>query len=227
MIDAECVKGLQDLRRHGAYSVCEFECSCWATAWLTSSAVLEVANDAILQHPWNWHECPKRMDRSRSAHHMDWHGSSQKNAHAGEIWRIHPHISAMDPDKEAKRRKSIAYILRRRKRGRRIGANSGGPVKSVQRKIRGHVVFTPCGGASGWWRFSFILVAVMISIFPIFIFALAGSPKLHHVDDHSPLAPLFGVPIAVLMALICGFALVYTLVSIWRFIRARMPHKNE
>lgn len=133
----------------------------------------------------------------------------------------------MDPDKEAKRRKSIAYILRRRKRGRRIGANSGGSIKSVQRKIRGHVVFTPSGSASGWWRFSFIPVALMISVFPVFVFVLTGTPALHNVDDHSPMAPLFAAPIFILLALICVFTLAYTVVSIWRFVRARWPHKNE
>lgn len=133
----------------------------------------------------------------------------------------------MDPDKEAKRRKSIVYILRRRKRGRRVGANSGGSIKSVQRKMRGHVVFKPSGAALGWWRFSFIPVALLISVFPIFVFVLTGMPELHNVDDHSPMAPLFAAPILILFLLICGFALAYTLVSIWRFVRGRWPHKNE
>lgn len=133
----------------------------------------------------------------------------------------------MDPDKEARRLASIRYILRRRKRGRRVGANSGGVVKSVQRKIRGHMTFQPSGGASGWWRFSFIFVAMLIAAFPWFVFMLAGSPTLHLVDTNSPLAILFGVPIIILCVLISGFALAYTVLSTWRFLRAKLVHKNE
>ena len=136
-------------------------------------------------------------------------------------------MQSMDPDKQAKRRKSIAYILRRRKRGRRAGANSGGSVKSIQRKMRGHVTFKPSGSASGWWRFSFLFVAALIAAFPWFVFLLAGKPTLHLVDENSPLAWLFGVPIIILSALICGFASAYVLLSIWRFMRAKLFYKNE
>ncbi|MCR9195312.1 MAG: hypothetical protein NXH88_11300 [Hyphomonas sp.] len=93
--------------------------------------------------------------------------------------------------------------------------------------MRGHLVFTPSGSASGWWRFSFIPVALTISGFPIFVFVLTGTPELHNVDDHSLMAPLFAVPIFILLVLICGFALAYALVSICRFVRARWRHRNE
>jgi len=88
-------------------------------------------------------------------------------------------------------------------------------------------VFTPSGGASGWWRVSFIAVALIISAFPIFIFALAASPRAQLVYEQSPLAIMFSVPILILLVTICGFALIYVLTSIWRFLQAGLPHKNE
>lgn len=148
-------------------------------------------------------------------------------ARMDEFCACNPHMKRMDPDKEVKRRKSIAYILRRRKRGRRMGANSGGEIKSVQRKMRGHVTFKPSGSASGWWRFSFILIAALIAAFPWFVFVLTGTPTLYHINEGSPLAIVFGVPIILLSLLILGFALAFTIVSVHRFLRAKLPHKNE
>ena len=50
---------------------------------------------------------------------------------------------------------------------------------------------------------------------------------MHLVGADSPLAIIFGVPIIILCELISGFALAYTALSAWRFLRAKLLHKNE
>ena len=137
------------------------------------------------------------------------------------------YIDYMPADEDRKRRQSIAYIMRRRKRGRKTGANSGAPVNSVQRKIRGHVTFTPSGGASGWWRGGYIVVGLLLSVFPIFVFALASSPRLNLVAANSPWAWVFIVSVACLLVPIIAFALAYTGLASWRVARALWPYKNE
>ncbi|MCR9079163.1 MAG: hypothetical protein NXH78_08690 [Hyphomonadaceae bacterium] len=132
----------------------------------------------------------------------------------------------MDPDKEAKRRKSIAYILRRRKRGRRVGANSGGVVKSWAEYSE--VNFTPTGSyASGWRRLIWLLALPFAVFAPIII--IASTRDAHRITDWR--TPWFGwIIIGLLAAVSAGVAaivLIYFLTSIWRFIHARLPHKNE
>jgi len=133
----------------------------------------------------------------------------------------------MDPEAEAKRRKSIAYILRRRKRGRKSGANSGDVVKSVNRRIRGHVVFKPSGGVSPWWqRLLFLFIPILI-ISPAFMIGPAGSAfDLEEANIH-PFAWVIIGTLGVLSIGVMCFAAAYFSLSIWRAILRLVPHKKE
>lgn len=137
----------------------------------------------------------------------------------------------MNPEAEAKRRQSIAYILRRRKRGRRIGANSGATVKSVQQKIRGHLVFTPTGGSVPWWQRLMWLIAIPLAMLIVFVPTyLIGL----HLDDPQPqfggYPPhawlIFGM-LGVVSAGVIGFSAAYFAINLWRAIRRLYPHRNE
>lgn len=70
-------------------------------------------------------------------------------------------------------------------------------------------------------------MALLISVFPVFVFLLTSSPRLHLVNDQSPLSVLFAIPIFVLMSLIICFAGGYFAVTIWRFVQNLRGHKNE
>lgn len=130
----------------------------------------------------------------------------------------------MPPDEE-KRRKSIAYILRRRKRGRKVGANSGRVVEILTPRGRGKVSFQPSGSASGWWRFLNVLVGIAIFISPWVVFALPNwTPWSGHggIIDRTLVAVLTS-----LLGLIVVFAIVYVCLTMFRILRFNIAHKNE
>ena len=138
-----------------------------------------------------------------------------------------PTFEVMDSQQEKKRRAAIAYVLRRRKRGRKLGANSGQVVKSVNRRIRGHMIFKPSASMNMWWRFGMVGLALLICLFPLFIFALPSAPHLQVHHESSPAGLTLLIPAVVLLLLIAGFAAAYIALSIWRFIRSLIPHKKE
>lgn len=125
------------------------------------------------------------------------------------------------PPEEEKRRKSIAYILRRRKRGRKVGANSGDVVKSWAEYSE--VNFTPSGGYSPWWRILLVVVVPLIVLSPAIIIG-AGQGAQDLVNR--------GVPttlwvLLIILSLISLFFMAYVGLTVWRFIKSMRPHKNE
>lgn len=137
----------------------------------------------------------------------------------------------MDPDQEAKRLKSIRYILRRRKRSQRVGANSGGAVKSVQQKMRGHLVFTPSGSAGAWWQRLVWLIAwplaLFIVFFPAYMIALFLDAPRTHMAGFPPHAwVIFGL-LGTVSAGVVAFTAAFTLLSLWRALRRLSGYKKE
>lgn len=132
----------------------------------------------------------------------------------------------MDSDKEAKRRKSIAYILRRRKRGRRIGANSGKVVKSWAEYSE--VNFTPSGAHANGWRRAIWLVVLPLAVLAPFV-VIASSGNAHRLAEAN--TPLFAWVIFALLGLVLAgvavFASAFTLISAWRALRRLFGYKNE
>ena len=135
----------------------------------------------------------------------------------------------MPPDEE-KRRKSIAYILRRRKRGRKVGANSGEVVKSWAEASQ--VKFTPTACYSGKWRWLMIPAWFAAVSVPWVFLYVAAIPAHRHAEDlaHPQLHPVGLVLIALvgmLVVAIALFASAYIGLTIWRFVRSLRLHKNE
>ena len=132
----------------------------------------------------------------------------------------------MDAEKEAKRRKSIAYILRRRKRGRKRGANSGEVVKSWAEYSE--VNFRPSGSYMSWWQRLLWLPVVPLAILAPFAIA-AGSRNAHRLAeaDMPVMAWILFALLALVLVAIIGFALAYIGLSLWRSIRSHWFHKNE
>lgn len=134
------------------------------------------------------------------------------------------YIESMAPDPEVKRQKSIAYILRRRKRGRKTGANSGEVIKSAQKRLRGHLVFEPSGSYMSKWRFlAFFGFLGSLALPIVFLSSLADTSwhtretLARDANDVIGLV-LIGL-VAVLAVIIFGFAVIYTVQSCWRVIR--------
>ena len=126
---------------------------------------------------------------------------------------------------EEKRRKSIAYILRRRKRGRKIGANSGELVKSWAEYSE--VNFRPSAAQTVWWRWLLPVIVPLMMLAPFLI--ISWSQGAQDVVDR-------GVPIEVwilisILGLIGGlvviFASAYIGLTLWRSVRSFRAHKNE
>ena len=138
-----------------------------------------------------------------------------------------PTFDVMESQQEKKRRAAIAYILRRRKRGRKQGANSGQVVKSVNRRIRGHMIFKPSASMNTWWRIGIVGLAILICLFPLFIFALPSAPYLQVHHESSPVGMALLMPVITLLLGVAGFATAYIALSIWRFARSVIPHKKE
>lgn len=132
----------------------------------------------------------------------------------------------MDPDQEAKRLKSIRYILRRRKRGRRVGANSGKVVKSWAEYSE--VNFTPTGSYStGWRRWIWVFVVPLAIFAPIIIIAATGNA---HRAAEAEIPGFAWIVIGLLIAATVGvvaFAAAFTLLSLWRALRRLSGYKKE
>lgn len=135
----------------------------------------------------------------------------------------------MSPDEE-KRRKSIAYILRRRKRGRKVGANSGEIVKSWAEYSE--VNFKPTGSYTERWRWVMFLAWLAAASAPWLFFTAPQSAFQRHSESlaHPELHPVGWALVVIALMLvfaISAFAAAYVGLSIWRFIRSLSPHKNE
>ncbi|NQY13146.1 MAG: hypothetical protein HRT81_04700 [Henriciella sp.] len=131
-------------------------------------------------------------------------------------------LENMPPDEE-KRRKSIAYILRRRKRGRKVGANSGEVVKSWAEASE--VNFKPTGAKSNSWRWLVFPAWLSAVTLPWMFFVVARIPFNSHAEDlaHPELHPIGWVLVIVaclLIIAICGFALAYIGLTVWRLVRS-------
>jgi len=133
-------------------------------------------------------------------------------------------LLVMSPDEE-NRRKSIAYILRRRKRGRKIGANSADVVKSWAEY--GEVNFKPTGSHSGRWRWLLIPIVPLVVLAPVIIIGSAqGAEELEQLGVPPTLWALLSV-LAIVLGGVCLFSSAYILMTIWRLIRRLWSHKNE
>lgn len=135
----------------------------------------------------------------------------------------------MPPDEE-KRRKSIAYILRRRKRGRKVRANSKHVVKSWAEYSE--VSFTPRGAYLTRWRWLFLPAwAISVSILWIFMAVYQATFSTHSETlEHVPLDPAgwaLVVTAGLLLVAVAVFALAYVGLAAWRGLRSFLPHKNE
>ena len=142
------------------------------------------------------------------------------------------YIDYMPADEDRKRRQSIAYIMRRRKRGRKTGANSGAPVKSWGEYSE--VNFRPSGSYSIWGRWIVFVAAVLTIAFPFLIFPLLIPSDGHHREtlafEGSGIHPLGWILLGIIGLLLVLFILVlivYAGLSVWRAIRANWPYKNE
>ena len=129
----------------------------------------------------------------------------------------------MGADTDAKRRKSIAYILRRRKRGRKQGANSKTIVKSWAEYSE--VNFTPTGSYSHKWRWLLPILTPILVFSSIIVIA-----SYQDLQDFAE-APVgfFGwfllVALALLLLAVSVFFIVYAFLAVWRSIRSH--HKKE
>ena len=132
----------------------------------------------------------------------------------------------MDPNKEAKRRQSIAFILRRRKRGRRLGANSGGVVKSWAEYSA--VSLKPTGSyMSSWQRLIWFPVVPLAIALPFIVMAGAGdAQELANAEIHPLAWALIGL-LAVIVLCVVSFFAAYTVLSLWRAARRLFNYKNE
>lgn len=130
----------------------------------------------------------------------------------------------MPPDEE-KRRKSIAYILRRRKRGRKVRANSKDVVKSWAEYSE--VNFKPTGGYSPWWRILLVFIVPLIVLSPaIIIGASQGAQDLVDRVVPATLWVLLTI-LAIVLSLTTLFFVAYAGLTVWRTLESVRPHKNE
>ncbi len=130
----------------------------------------------------------------------------------------------MSPE-EAKRRKSIAYILRRRKRGRKMSANSGRDVKSWAEYSE--VNFKPSGGYSVLGRISLLIVVpLMVMSSGLIIGFSRGAQDLVDRPVTLELWVLLAV-LSFLLTLTLIAAGAYIALTLWRNIRSLRSHKNE
>ena len=132
----------------------------------------------------------------------------------------------MPPDEE-KRREAIAYILRRRKRGRKVGANSREVVKSWAEYSE--VNFTPRGAYLKRWRWLFLPAWAIAAAIPWIFMAVYQATFVSHSETlaHDPLSPVgWGlVTIASLLILaISAFSLAYICLTVWRVIRPGLTY---
>lgn len=130
----------------------------------------------------------------------------------------------MSPDEE-NRRKSIAYILRRRKRGRKVGANSGEVVKSWGEYSE--VNFKPTGSHSSWWRLALIVIVPLMVLAPAIIISSAqGAQELQHIGV-PPILWVLLVTLAIVLGAVCLISGAYVCMTVWRLIQTALPHKKE
>jgi len=70
-------------------------------------------------------------------------------------------------------------------------------------------------------------LALLICLFPFFIFALPSAPHLQVHHESSPAGMALLMPVMTLLLVIAGFAAAYIALFIWRFARSLIPHKKE
>lgn len=128
---------------------------------------------------------------------------------------------------EQRRRRAIAYILRRRKRGAKTGANSGATLKSPNKRLRGHLVFKPSASASSWWQRLLWIFAISLIFVPAYLIGWRqGAFDIVDKGVH-PITWILMAVISVLLAVICITAVLYIGLTLSRVIRSLVPHKNE
>ena len=131
----------------------------------------------------------------------------------------------MASQEEHKRRASIAYILRRRKRGRKSGANSGDTVKSWAEYSE--VSYTPFGAYMTRWRWILLLVFPLPVLLPIVIIA-NGQNAINAADAQlGALGWVLLIALVVIVSVIVMFAVAFAVTSLWRLLSPQPPHKNE
>ncbi len=142
------------------------------------------------------------------------------------------YIVVMPSDAETKRRQSIAYILRRRKRGRKTGANSGAPVKSWAEYSE--VSFTPTGSYLRWGRWLIFVGALFAMALPVVFLSMLAQPADHHREtlafESVQLHPIGWVLVALIGLLsvtLAVFAIAFIVLAIRRVLRANWPYKKE
>ena len=130
----------------------------------------------------------------------------------------------MSPD-EAKRRKSIAYILRRRKRGRKVGANSGEVVKSWGEYSE--VSFKPNAAYSNAARYLLIFLVPLMIAAPIIIIGFSqGAQDLVDREVPTVLWILLSV-LTIVIVTTTVFSVAYIALAIARVVRSQSTHKTE
>lgn len=127
----------------------------------------------------------------------------------------------MQEEKDKARRASIAYILRRRKRGGKTRSNSGEPVKSWAEY--GEVNFTPTGSTSPTWiRWLLLPLGLLFCALPLIIIGAArGYDDLDPANVSFVTYGLVAITGFLIIAILI-FSLLFLALNIWRFIRSTL-----
>ena len=132
----------------------------------------------------------------------------------------------MSDNKELKRRKSIAFILRRRKRGRKARANSGDNVKSWAEYSE--VNFTPTGSAMPTWLRVLMPLGIILILFSSCFMVIVPEDSLD-LRDNQP--TIFLNILLIVLAVLCILAafvfVVYAILLFYRLIKGKLTQRNE
>ena len=131
----------------------------------------------------------------------------------------------MESGTERKRQQSITYILRRRNRSRKIGANSNTPIKSWAEYS--DVNFKPSGSNSPIARWLLLPLGFVLAISPLLMMIGADGAEDAGLTELPQLGWSMLMILAVLSLVIALFFLAYAGLSIWRIVQANQTHKNE